>query len=95
MGQDFMDILYSLSIAVHYHFIDPINKHYYIEPCKYTTENQNFRRQVHYLKASLLSKYNTYRKNYKTHTICPGSSNPFYIVTYYIKCVTTSWTYSS
>ena len=25
-------------------------------------------------------------------TVCPGSSDPFYIVTYYIKWVTTSWT---
>ena len=27
------------------------------------------------------------------HTVCPRSSDPFYIVTYYIKWVTTSWTY--
>ena len=27
-------------------------------------------------------------------TICPGSSDPFYIVTCYIKRVTTSWTHS-
>ena len=27
-------------------------------------------------------------------TVCPGSSDPFYIVTYYIKWITTSWTYS-
>ena len=27
-------------------------------------------------------------------TMCPGSSDPFYIVTYYIKCATTFWTYS-
>ena len=27
-------------------------------------------------------------------TVCPGSSDQFYIVTYYIKWVTTSWTYS-
>ena len=27
------------------------------------------------------------------HTICPGSSDPFYIVSYYIKWVTTSWTH--
>ena len=25
--------------------------------------------------------------------MCPGSSYPFYIVSYYIKWVTTSWTY--
>ena len=27
-------------------------------------------------------------------TICPRSSHPFYIVTYYIKWVTISWTFS-
>ena len=27
-------------------------------------------------------------------TVCPRSSDPFYVVTYYIKWVTTSWTYS-
>ena len=27
-------------------------------------------------------------------TVCPGSSDTFYVVTYYIKWVTTSWTYS-
>ena len=26
------------------------------------------------------------------HTVCQGSSDPFYEVTYYIKWVTTSWT---
>ena len=26
--------------------------------------------------------------------MCPGSSDPFYVATYYIKWVTTSWTYS-
>ena len=26
-------------------------------------------------------------------TMCPGSSDPFYIVSYYIKWVTTSWTH--
>ena len=25
--------------------------------------------------------------------VCPRSSDPFYIVSYYIKCVTTSWTH--
>ena len=30
---------------------------------------------------------------YKTlFTVCPRSSDPFYIVSYYIKWVTTSWT---
>ena len=28
------------------------------------------------------------------HTICPRSSDPFYIVSYYIKWVITSWTHS-
>ena len=28
------------------------------------------------------------------HTMCPRSSGPFYVVTYYIKWYTTSWTYS-
>ena len=27
-------------------------------------------------------------------TVCPGSSEPFYIVNYFIKWVTNSWTYS-
>ena len=27
-------------------------------------------------------------------TICPGISDPFYIVGYYIRLVTTSWTHS-
>ena len=28
-------------------------------------------------------------------TVCPGSSNPFYIISCYIKWVTTSWTHSN
>ena len=28
------------------------------------------------------------------HTVCPVSSDPFYVVTYYIKWVTTYWTHS-
>ena len=31
----------------------------------------------------------------KHTTVCPRSSDPFHIVSYYIKCLTTSWTYSS
>ena len=27
-----------------------------------------------------------------SHTVCPRSSYPFYVVSYYIKWVTTSWT---
>ena len=30
-----------------------------------------------------------------SHTLCPRSSDPFYIVTYHIKWVTTSWTHST
>ena len=33
-------------------------------------------------------------KYMRMFTVCPGSSDLFYIVTYYIKWVTTSWTYS-
>ena len=29
------------------------------------------------------------------HTVCPRGSDPFYIVSYYIKWVTSSWTHSS
>ena len=29
------------------------------------------------------------------YTVCPRSSDPFYIVTYHIKWVTTSWIYST
>ena len=28
------------------------------------------------------------------YTVCPGSSDPFHVVSYYIKWVTASWTYS-
>ena len=31
---------------------------------------------------------------FKKYTVCPRSSDPFYIVTYYIKWVTTPWTHS-
>ena len=32
---------------------------------------------------------------FKCVTVCPRNSDPFYIVTYYIKGVTTSWTHSN
>ena len=32
--------------------------------------------------------------HYLASTVFPRSSEPFYIVTYYMKCVTTSWTNS-
>ena len=31
----------------------------------------------------------------RLYTVCPRSSDPFYIVRYYIQWVTTSWTYSN
>ena len=34
-------------------------------------------------------------QDYKCNTICTGSSDPFYIVTYYIKLATTSLTHST
>ena len=34
-------------------------------------------------------------QSYHISTLCPRSSAPFYIVSYYIKLVTTSWTYST
>ena len=36
------------------------------------------------------------RPNFKSrnHTVCPRSSDRFYMVTYYIKWVTTSWTHN-
>ena len=36
----------------------------------------------------------TYWESFNLTTVCPRSSYPFYLVTYYIKRVTTSWTYS-
>ena len=40
--------------------------------------------------------YFTKSKNENTNinTVCPRSSDPFYLVSFYIKWVTTSWTYS-
>ena len=32
--------------------------------------------------------------NIDAHTVCPRSSDPFYVVTYYLKWTTTAWTYS-
>ena len=39
--------------------------------------------------------WNTNEKDQSNGTICPRSSDPFYIVTYYIKLVTTSWIIST
>ena len=49
-------------------------------------------------KSSLLRKVTviSFVANFlKMCTICPGSSDPFYIVSYCIKFVTTSWTQSN
>ena len=37
---------------------------------------------------------NWHNVEYDYLTVCPRSSDPFYIVSYYIKWVTTSWTHS-
>jgi len=42
-----------------------------------------------WVKTPLTMKYGT------SSTVCPGSSDPFCIVSYYIKRGTTSWTYST
>ena len=34
-------------------------------------------------------------KNWTQNTVCPRSSDPFHIVSFCIKWVTTSWTYSN
>ena len=48
---------------------------------------------------STLWNFTAFKSNHyaeiKENTICPGSSDPFYIVANYIKWVTTPWTYSS
>ena len=41
------------------------------------------------------SHVNQQRKVFYSYTVFPGSSDPFCIVTYYIKWVTTSWTHST
>ena len=37
----------------------------------------------------------TYYNSWQWDTVCPRSSYPFYMVSYYIKWVTTSWTHST
>ena len=43
----------------------------------------------------ILKKYFIISLRIQQNTMCPRSSDPFYIVSYYIKWVTTSWTHSS
>ena len=43
-------------------------------------------------KASQISKERNIDSS--SNFLCPGSSDPFYVVSYYIKWVTTSWTHS-
>ena len=55
---------------------------------------------VHWTSKILICKYFfmwflTYCTWIRIRTVCPRSSDPFNIVTYYIKWVTTSWTYST
>ena len=40
------------------------------------------------------AKMSSKKKHIWYSTVCPISSDPFYVVTYFIKWVTTSWTYS-
>ena len=41
------------------------------------------------------AQMNIFRKERVRGTVCPRSCDPFYIITYYIKWVTTSWTHST
>ena len=34
------------------------------------------------------------KAGFKIRTVCPRSSDSFYIVSYYVKCVTTFWSYN-
>ena len=38
--------------------------------------------------------YQMVTQNLRAYAVCPRSSDPFYVVTYYTEWVTTSWTYS-
>ena len=51
-------------------------------------------RLAHFLIVYLLNKNITRLLGHIVHTMCPGSSDPFYIVSYYMKWVTTSWAHS-
>ena len=45
-----------------------------------------------------VSRFGSYRiriRNISEGTLCTGSRDPFYIVSYYINWVTTSWTHST
>ena len=61
--------------------------------CGQGAMNQPFRFQIqHSLRQ--FSKSRCHNKNL-THTVCPRSSDPIYILSYYTKWVTTFWTNSS
>ena len=57
--------------------------------------NKNKSKKSHDPEPFLLYRGNTAKKIEEQGTICQGSSDPFYIVSYYIKWVTTSWTHST
>ena len=42
-----------------------------------------------------INKNKIFSNEYIVHTVCPRSSDPFHVVTYYIKWVITSWTDST
>ena len=42
----------------------------------------------------LIRELPTHPQFHVQNTVCPGSSDPIYIESYYIKWVTTSWTHS-
>ena len=50
--------------------------------------------RLNHVKIVVNSKMNEYQDKGLKTTVCPRSSDPFYTVTYYMKWVTTSWTYS-
>ena len=49
---------------------------------------------IDHLEYHILSQHSVTVTEVIINTICPGSSDPFYIVTYCINLVTTSWTHS-
>ena len=50
--------------------------------------------EIHYIAKISLEIALTTIKKFLYGTVCPRSSDPFYKVSYYIKWVPTSWTYS-
>ena len=46
------------------------------------------------IRSDLISSDEIHPSLFSFHTMCPRSSDPYYIGSYYMKWVTTSWTYS-